>query len=119
MTLTYIQDHSSMRNQNCSVHFLRNIIVNLDIIQYVTITCWFVGACARCVCTSTVQGREVCWCDLIKYMISIVLYLDSSELICFKLSIVVDTIILHSWIPALMTLMFTQGHRVMRKLEVM
>ena len=36
-----------MRNQNFDVHFLRNFAVNVDEIQYVSSTCWFVEARAE------------------------------------------------------------------------
>ena len=42
MTLTFIQGHSYMRNKKFCVHFLGNFGVNLDEIQYVATTCWFV-----------------------------------------------------------------------------
>ena len=48
-----------------------------------------------------------------------VLCLDTCEQICFKLGMMLDTTRLYSFIPAWMTLMFTQGHRFTRKLELL
>ena len=42
MTLTFIQSHSCIRNQNFSVHFLANISVDLNEIQSIDTTIWFV-----------------------------------------------------------------------------
>ena len=47
-----------------------------------------------------------------------VLCLDTCELICFKLGVMLDMTRLDSLIPVWMTLMFTQGHRIMGKLEL-
>ena len=50
MTVTFIQGHISVRKKNkkkkknFSVHFLTNLSVDLDEIQYVATTCWFVEA---------------------------------------------------------------------------
>ena len=62
-------------------------------------------------CTSTIQGKELCWHDFIKYMINIVLCWDICEPICFKLGMVLYMTKLYTLIPVWMTLMFTQGHR--------
>ena len=50
--------------------FLRNFIFDLDEIKYAATTCWFVEAHAKFMLWSNIQGREVCWCDFIKYMIN-------------------------------------------------
>ena len=42
MILTLIHGHSCMRNQKLYVPFLGNLTVDLDEIQYVATTCWFV-----------------------------------------------------------------------------
>ena len=47
MALTFIQGHSCMRNKNFGVHFLANLNIDLDKIQYVATTCWFVEADAK------------------------------------------------------------------------
>ena len=52
-----------------------------------------------------------------KYTIYSVLCQDTCEPICFKLSIMLDMTQLYSLISVWMILMFTQGHRVMGKLE--
>ena len=41
VTLTVIQGHSCIRN-NLGVHFFANLSIDLDEIQYVATTCWFV-----------------------------------------------------------------------------
>ena len=43
--------------------------------------------------------------------------LDTSEPICFKLGMMLFATELHSLIPVWITLIVTQGHRVMGKLE--
>ena len=52
-----------------------------------------------------------------KYIFNIIMCLDTSEPICFKLN-VINTTKFYSLIPVWMTLMFTQGHRIMGKLEL-
>ena len=69
-------------------------------------------------CTSNILERELCRHDFIKYMINIVLCQGPCELIWFKLGVMLDTTNLYSVIPVWMSLMFTQGHRVTGKLEL-
>ena len=71
------------------------------------------------ICTSNIQGRELCWCDLMKCTISIIMCQDTCELICFKLGMILNTTKLNSLIPVWMTLMFTQGHGVTGQVEIM
>ena len=47
ISFTSIQGHSCIRNQNFGVHFLTNLSISLDEIQYVATACWFVGAHAK------------------------------------------------------------------------
>ena len=47
VTLTFIQGHSCIRNQNLSIHFLANLCINLHRIQCVATTCLFVEAHAK------------------------------------------------------------------------
>ena len=42
---------------------------------------------------------------------------DTYEWICFKLVVMLNSTKLYSLIPVWMTMIFTQGHRVMGKLE--
>ena len=49
MMLTFIQGHSCLRNQN-SMHFLTNLSINFNEIQYVATTCWFLEAHANFFC---------------------------------------------------------------------
>ena len=53
-----------------------------------------------------------------KYAINIVLRQDTCELICFKLGMTLNTTEVYSLIPAWKTLMFTQGHKITGKLEL-
>ena len=68
-------------------------------------------------CTSNIQEKELCWRDFIKYMINIVVCRDACEPICFKLDVMLGMTKLYNLIPVWMTLVFTQGHRIMGKLE--
>ena len=61
---------------------------------------------------------ENCWHDFMKYMFSIVVCWDTCELICFKLGLMLSATKLYSLVPDWMTMMFTQGHMVMGKLEL-
>ena len=63
-------------------------------------------------CTITIQGRELCWCDFMKYMFNSVMCQDICEPICVILGMLLNTTKLYCLIPVWMTLMFTQGHRV-------
>ena len=49
MTLTFIQGNSCIRKKKLGVHFLANTFIDLNEIQYVATTCWFVGARAKCI----------------------------------------------------------------------
>ena len=75
-------------------------------------------------CTSTIQGRELCGHDFVKYSINILQRRDTCEpicfrrLICFKLGMVLDMTKLCSLIPVWMILMFPQVHRVLGKLDL-
>ena len=54
----------------------------------------------------------------IKYTIDAVLCRNTCEPICFKVGVMPDSTRLYSLILVLITLMFTQGHRVAGKLEL-
>ena len=69
-------------------------------------------------CTNNIQGRELCCCNCVKYTFHIILCQDTCEAICFKLDIMLNVTTLYSVIPVWMTLMFTQCHRVVGKLEL-
>ena len=47
MTLTFIQDHSCMRNQKLLLPFSGKFLIKLDGIQYVATNYWFVEAHAK------------------------------------------------------------------------
>ena len=42
MTLTFIQYHSCIRNENFGVHFLANLMIDVDEIKWIVTSCWFV-----------------------------------------------------------------------------
>ena len=63
MTLTFIQiGHSCIQVNYFSVDFLANSSIDLDEIQYVATTCWFVEAHVTffVICSSSTQERELC-----------------------------------------------------------
>ena len=41
--------------------------------------------------TSDIQDRELCGCDFMKYIFSIVMFQDAHELICFKHGMMLST----------------------------
>ena len=93
MILTFIHGHNSMKNKTLLCPFLKYFMVDSDNIQYVATICWYVliQFMLNIFCTSNIQGTELCWCDVKKYTIDIVLCQDACELICFKLGIMLDT----------------------------
>ena len=93
-------------------------MIDMDEIQYVATTCWFVEAHAKFICTRDIQGREVYWCDLMKYMFNMSMWQNTCETICFKLGMMLHTTMLYGLILVWMTLMFTQGHRITGRLEL-
>ena len=56
--LTFFQGHSFMRYSK--PQFLRNFAMDLDEIQSVATTCWFVEAHAKFILSSNIQRRELC-----------------------------------------------------------
>ena len=69
-------------------------------------------------CTKNIQGRKLCWHDLMKYTFYIVMHQDTCVMICFKLGIMLNCTKLYSLILVWMTWMFAQGHRVTGSLEL-
>ena len=57
-------------------------------------------------------------CCFIKKMLEIGLHSEAYEPILFELGAMIDTTELYILIPVRMTLFFTQGHRVTRKLRL-
>ena len=47
MTLTFIQGHSCMRNENFCAHFFLVFVLVWDAIQHVATTCWLGGDYAK------------------------------------------------------------------------
>ena len=60
MTLTLIQGHSCMRNQQLRCHFLENFVIDLDKIEYVAATCCLLKIMLNCLCASNIPRREFC-----------------------------------------------------------
>ena len=87
MTWTITQGHNCMRNQKLWCPFL---CIDLDAIQYVTTTCGLLKLMLDLFCTRTIPGRELCWLDFVKHMLNIFMFLDTCELICFKLSFMLN-----------------------------
>ena len=69
-------------------------------------------------CTINIHGGELRWRDFMKCSFNIVMFQDACESICFKVGMMLNTTKLYSLIPVWITLMFTQGHRVKEKLEL-
>ena len=107
-----------MKNKKSCVLFLLNFAVDLDETQYVATPCWVFKLVLNFFCTRNIQGRELCWCDFMKYVLNIVLYQDTCERICFRFSMMLNRTILYSLIPVWMILMYTQCHRVTGNLEL-
>ena len=102
--------------QNFGGHFLANLRMDLDEIQHVATTGWFVEAHAKFI-LDMYYWRDKLLLDFMKYRFDIVMLKDTCESVCFKLDVMLNTK-LNSLIPVSMTLMYTQGHRILRKLEL-
>ena len=64
MTLTFIEGYSCMRNnKTLGFRFLTKLTIDLDEIQYVAITCWFVEAPAKFILHKLYSWREFSWHD--------------------------------------------------------
>ena len=87
-------------------------------IQCVSAAPWF------CQCSRYIYFAQMifkggnCWCVFIKCTFNIVLFWDTCQLMCAKLSIMLSLSKLNSLIPVWLTLMFTHGHRATWKLEL-
>ena len=95
-----------------------NLGIGLDEIQYVAATLWFVEAHFF---SAEELFKENCAEVIIRsiyYMFIIVMCKDTFEPIGFKLVMVLNSTELYSLIPVWTTLMFTHGHRVTGKIEV-
>ena len=120
MALTFIQDHSCMRNKKTLVsHFSqigKPIWMKLSILPQPGGLLKFM---LDLVCISTVQGRELCWCNLMKYRFDFIMCQNACKQIYFIFGLMLSTPKLYSLIPVWMTLMFIQDHRISGKLELM
>ena len=85
------------------------------------LVCWS----SKQFCMTCAQGREPCRIEFTekekegekKKINPVGLSLDIYELICSKL-VMIGSADLYSWIPMWMTLAFVEGHKIMRKPEV-
>ena len=87
----------------CSFYHFFFFLINLDKIWYIVMTCWCVQAHAKFVCMINIHR----W-----------VHLDAYEPFTFKLGMMVDMTDLYILISVWMSLTFTQGHRLMRTLEL-
>ena len=85
---------------------------------YAAMTCWSLQAQTHSFCMVYSQGRELNFSDFKENMLMVGLRSDAYEPVCFKHGMMIDMIRLCMLIPAWMTLIFTQGYRVLRKLEL-
>ena len=101
--------------------FCCKFLNQLNEIKHGATTCWFVEAHAECVLHDWYQDRELYLCGFAKYTFNIGLHLDAYESLPLQLCVMmmIDTFKLQILIPVWMTLIFTIGHRVTRKLEFM
>ena len=119
MTLTFIQGHSYMMIKQkllcCFPHKSPN---GCGWNFYAAMTWWSVKFKPVVSHMIHIQGRELNFGDFKDNIFKIALCLDASELICFKLGMMIDMTKLPILIPVWSTLTLTQGHRVVRKLEL-
>ena len=119
MTLTFIQIHCFLSNQNFGVHFLGNFAVWMNFSLLPQHVC-LLKLMLNLFYTTNIQVKKLCRQDFLKYKI----YLRHRPVpghcqpMCFKHGMMLNTTNLYSLIPAWMTLMFTLGRRVTRKLEL-
>ena len=90
MSLTFIQGGSCMKNPDLLCPFSGEFRFWFGWSSVYATTCWFVEVLANFFCTNNVQGRELCWCDFIKYTFNNVMCHDTCEPIYFKLSMMLD-----------------------------
>ena len=119
ITLTSNEGHSFMRKLEFLHSFSRKFSINLDQMWYVATTCWSVLVQGK----FYIQGRDhvsvMCICIyLYKYMFKIGWRLDTNQVTSFTCGIMTDMTRFYMMMPVWMTLTFTQGHRVARKLKL-
>ena len=115
MTLTLIQSHSCMRSQKLRCSFLSQnsllIWMKFRMLSQPKLV-------LNLFYSRIILRGELCWCDFMKYVFNIVLCQDTCEPIHFKLGMMLKTTKLNSLIPVWMSFMFTEGHWVTGKLEL-
>ena len=92
MTLTFIQDHSNMRNQKLLLWFFCKFLTQFGCKLETCTTCWFVEAHAKFIWQSKMFKGENYLVDSIKNTWKTDLHSDTYELIRFKLGILPDMI---------------------------
>ena len=116
-----IQGHSCMRNQKLCCPFSCKFWYWFgwsSVCFHNLLICWSSHEFFCCCCTNKIKGRELHRHHVMKYTLNIVMCHYTWEWICFKLGMMLNTTKLYSLIPVWMTLMFTQGHMVTGKLEL-
>ena len=87
--------------------------------MYAALTCWCVPAHAKFVCMINIKGKNSTEVMFIKNRIKNGLHLYTYELISFKLGMMMGMTKLYILIPVGISLTFTQGLRVTRKLKLL
>ena len=108
MILMFIQGHSCIWNRKlqCPFYHKSKYRFGLNSVYWHNLLKLMLNV----FCTSTIQGRELCWRDFMKYMCNIMCQ-NNCETICFKLGMMVNTTKIYSLISLRMTLVFTEGYR--------
>ena len=117
MTLTFILGDSCIRNQKlcCQVSRKFRYWFGWNLVCCHNL---FVEAYAKLLLLKFCSRREFCWNGFMNCTINIIMCQDTCERICFKLGMMLNTTKLYTLIPVSITLVFTQGHRVTGKLEL-
>ena len=119
MILTVILGHSGIRNLETLVSMFSQTLVLICMkFSMLPQSVGLLKLMLNLFCTRYIQETGLCWPDYIKYTFNIITCQDTHERICFKLCMMLDTTKLYSLIPVWMAFMFTQGHTVMRHLQL-
>ena len=116
--LTFIQGHSWTRKQKLLCSFSHNFITDLDEIWYTTMTFGSVQVHATFFHLTVIQVREMYKGDFVRNLLSIGVHLGDYTPISFKRGMMINMTKLCMSMPGSMTMTFTQGHRIMRELEL-
>ena len=118
MIFTFIQFHSCMRkkypffSQQLGSWCGRNSVCCHNLFVYWSLYYFYF---AQIIVKGEHSADMILWRI---YMFNIIMCQDTCELICFKLGMMLNITKLYSFIPMWMTVMLTQGDRVLGKLEL-